>query len=197
MIRFPAILSTALLLACSAKAIDFTPQYMMEYVEGVTIRRAYFADGKKNYAIKVNGDTDLSAANGGAFFQFNKFSGATMTWRMSPLTPGTPFDLAHLPGYTAAAIQLLPKGSTNAKVEGEESNVYPINHWICHRYTISYAFYGYSMRDTVTFLNLDDKEQIVIQVSSRSSDFQAVTACSWDVIRSWHLMESATEKPYN
>ena len=197
MLRIPAILSTVLLLACSAQAIDFTPKYMIESVDGVVMRRAYFADGKVNYGIKLYGDTNLTAGNGGAYFEFVKFLQAGMTFRQSPLTPDIPFDARHLPLYAAAAKQLLPQGSAGILILGEEDNVYPINNWICHRYTMSYKFYGYLMRDTVTFLDLNDKEQFVIQVSSHDSDFQTIVGHSWDIIRSWHLIEPDLEKPYN
>jgi len=197
MLRAIIILCTTFLLACSAPGIDFTPRYMAESADGFVIRRPYFADGGKNYGIKLDGDTELSAQGGGAYFKFNKFTYATMTWRPSPFTPAASFDEGYLPQYAAAAIQFLPKGSSHAKVEGEEDNVYPINHWICHRYTISYVFFGFPMRDTVTFLNLNDKEQFVIQVSSRDLDFQAITGKSWDIIRSWHEMERKLELPIN
>jgi hypothetical protein len=195
--RTLAFLCIISLQACSVLAIDFTPQYMMENADGIMIRRPYFADGKKNYGIKLYGDTELSAENGGAYFKFTKITYASMTWRSSPLTPDVSFDGAHLPQYAAAAVQFLPKGSSNVKVEGEEDNVYPINNWICHRYTISYRFFGYSIVDTVTFLNLNDKEQFVIQVSSRDQDFKDIAAKSWDIIRSWHEMIQRQVLPGN
>ena len=196
MLRAIATFFIMLLPLCCAQAIDFTPRYLIENADGIVLRRPYFADGKKNYAIKIYAGTELTADNGGACFKFTKFTYATMRWRPSPFTPDVPFDAEHLPQY-AAALRFLPKGAEGAKVEGEEDNVYPINHWICHRYTISYKFCGFGLRDTVTFLNLNDKEQFVIQVSSRDSDFQAITAQSWDIIRSWHEMEPQTETPFN
>jgi hypothetical protein len=197
MLRAIATLSILMLTACAATAFDFTPRYMIENADGLVIRRPYFADGKKDYAIRLYPDTGLSGQTGAALFTFAKFTYATMTWRQSPLTPGVPFDTAHLPQYSAAAVQFLPKGSADVKVESEEDNVFPINHWSCHRYTISYKFYGFPMRDTVTFLNLNDKEQLVIQVSSRDSDFQAIVGKSWDIIRSWHELESQPVTVYN
>ena len=186
-----------LLLAVTAQAIDFTPRFMMESADGIVLKRPYFADGEKKYGIKLYGDTDLIQQGDAALFKFNKLMYGTMLWRPSLFTPAIPFDAVNLPNYTAAALQYLPKGSAGAKVEGEEENVYPINHWICHRYTISYTFYGYPMKDTVTFLNLNDKEQFVIQVSSRNQDFNEIAARSWDIIRSWHEMEPRLERPIN
>lgn len=190
-------LSIALLVASPAMAIDFTPRVMIENADGVTIHRNYFADGSKNYGIKLSAGVALSAQNGGALFTFGNFVYATMLWRSSPFPAGIAFDAAHLPQYLMAATQFLPKGSTDVKVEAEEANVYPINHWICHRYTISYAFYGSPMRDTVTFLNLNEKEQIVIQVSSTEADAGAVAAAAWNIIRSWHEMVAQPNPPGN
>jgi len=190
-------LSIALLLASPAMAIDFTPRVMIENADGVTIHRYYFADGSKNYGIKLGAAATLSAGNGGALFTFGKFVYATMLWRSSPFPAAMAFDAEHLPQYLIAAKQFLPKGSTDLKVETEEANVYPINHWICHRYTISYAFYGSPMRDTVTFLNLNEKEQIVIQVSSTGADAAAIAAEAWNLIRSWHEMDAQPKPPGN
>lgn len=179
-------------LASTAEAIDFTPQSMTQNADGILIHRTYFSDGAVNYGIKVPGSTMLTAQENRALFKFTDFTYASMIWRPSSFTPAVPFDTAHLPSYAAAAMQFLPQGSSGAKVVGEEDNVYPINNWICHRYTITYQFFGYSIRETVTFLNLNDKEQFVIQVSSRARDVDAVTKRSWDIIRSWHEIEPQT-----
>ena len=198
MLRTIATLFMMLLTLCCAQAIDFTPRYLIENADGMIIRRPYFADGKKNYAIRTYADTELTADNGGACFKFTKFTYAAMTWWSVAIHAGCSLRRGASAAVTAAAaLRFLPKGAEGAKVEGEEDNVYPINHWICHRYTISYKFYGFALRDTVTFLNLNDKEQFVIQVSSRDSDFQAITAQSWDIIRSWHEMEPQTLTPFN
>lgn len=118
-----------------------------------------------------------------------------MTWLSSPFTPEAPFDPAHLPRYAELAELYLPKGGNGMKLEAEEDNVYPMNNWVCHRYTFSCGFYGMAMKDTVTFLNLNDKEQIVIHVSSREPDFKAMAGRSWQIIRSWHEIPSTALPP--
>jgi hypothetical protein len=197
MFRISAILLFIVLPAGLACALDFTPRYRLENADGILIRRPYFSDGEKGYAFRLGADTELTAENGGALFKFTKFTYATLTWRMSSFTTAAPFDATNLPKYQEAAIRMLPKGCERVKIESEEDNVYPMNNWICHRYTISYAFYGFAMRDTVTFLNVTEKDQCVIQVSSRLQDYKAIEKQSWDIIRSWHLIEPELEKRYN
>jgi|ERR1700677_3726031 len=195
--RSIAVILAVFLPAYAATAIDFTPHYMMEDADGIVVKRPYFTDGTVKYGIKFFADAVLTGQENAAIFKYSAFTYATMIWRSSPLTPRTPFDAAHLPAYAAVAQQFLPQGCAEIKVEAQEDNVFPINNWVCHRYTISYKFYGFAMRDTVTFLNLNDKEQFVIQVSARDSDFKAVAAKSWDVIRSWHEMVPELEHPVN
>ena len=196
-----AFLPGFVVIVCAAltasAAVDLTPHILTTYTDGIPIRRPYFADGNKKYALALDNETTLTAANGGAHFEFNKFMYAVMDLRPSALSPELAFDAASLPRYREAALQMLPQGNDKVKVEKEEANVMPINGWSSYRFTFSYGFFGQRFCESVTFLNLDAKQQIVMQVSAKEADYQVISSRAWDIIRAWHEVTRDAEKPSN
>jgi hypothetical protein len=172
----------------AATAIDLTPRYATTDADGISISRPYFADGDKRYAVTVDSETQLVAFDNSTVFNFTKFPHAVMRLRQSPLKAETPFDGEGLASYREAATRMLLNGAENPVIESETSNVMPINHWTSRRFTFTYGFLGAQMRETVTFLNLDAKQQVVFQIRADKASFPTVSARAEDIIRRWHLL---------
>lgn len=192
----PAILSLVSLgLAASTAAIDLTPQIVNVVVGDYAVRRACFVDGDKKYAVTVDSETELTGYGGAAVFNFSKFPRAVMRLAQSPLKPEIVFEGETLDRYRAAAARLLLQGAEQPVLEKEDADVLPVNHWTSRRFTFAYNFMGAQMRESVTFLNLDGKQQIVMQTRAREADFAAVAARGDDILRRWHDFrpEEATE----
>lgn len=185
--KHPAVLSLVSLgFAASTAAIDLTPQIITLAVGDYTVRRACFVDGDKKYAVTVDSETELTGYGGAAVFNFTKFPRAVMRLAPSPLKPGIVFEGENLERYRAAALGLLLPGAEQPVLEKEDVDVLPVNQWTSRRFTFAYNFMGAPMRESVTFLNLDGKQQIVMQTRARQADFATVTARGDDILRRWH-----------
>ncbi len=190
-----ALLLTGLTL--SAGAIDLTPHYISHMTEGVVVRRPYFADGGKKYGIKLDSETKLTASDGGALFRFDKFPEATTRLRSSTVPAQTGFAPETFELYRQAALALLPPGVTGVEIIGNEPNPYPINGWSSLRLTLSYRINNSARRQSVTFLNLKPTEQIIVQTAASETNFEDVSARTFDIIRRWHEIVPEEEQPYS
>jgi len=182
------VLSSFLLLGLAARAaaLDLTPQIVTTLVGDYEVRRACFLDGSKKYAVTLDGETELTGHSGTAIFNFSKFPRAVMRVTHSPLKPEVVFEGETLDEYRTAATGLLPRGAEQPVLEKEDADVLPVNQWTSRRFTFVYRFIGTAMRESVTFLNFDGKQQLVLQTRALAADFAAVSARADDIIRRWH-----------
>ena len=182
-------------LTLSAKAqLDLRPHY---FKAGGIIGRAYFADGEKKYAVTLDPETQLSEAENGALFRFVNVPQASMLLRKTPLAKVLPFDAASLPEYLKAAQALLPRLAVEATLDAQAANVLPINKWRTYRFVFSYQIAGSQVKESITFLNLDDGQQIVVQTGSRKNAFDGIASRADDIIRRWHEMLPGSENELN
>jgi hypothetical protein len=190
------ILALGLTAAVSAVAdIDLTPRFMV--IGGGLVNRAYFADGNKQYAVTLDSETKLSADEGGALFKFTNITQATMRLRRSPIAKPPAFDAESLPEYTKAAAALLPGAAEEVTLESQADNVLPINRWKSCRFVYTYRLGGVAFEESITFLNLDSGDQIVVQTGSQRKDFPAVAERADDIIRRWHQVQPGDEVGLN
>ncbi|MES2572158.1 MAG: hypothetical protein V4710_19135 [Verrucomicrobiota bacterium] len=197
MTRFLLSGIAALLLPGVASAIDLTLRYVTTYTDGIPVRRPCFIDGDKKYAVTLDSQTELVAAEGSTLFHFTKFPRALMHLRPSPMKASIAFDPVSLPQYRAAALQLLPRELQNPLVVAEETNVLPINDWKTRRITFTYEVGGNAVRESVLFLNLEPAQQIVVQVRAGESDFALISARAEDILRRWHEVLPEAEQAQN
>lgn len=187
----------SLVLTGIAAAIDFTPQFVTTALDGPPVRRPCFVDGKKKFAVTVDAETELTGADGAALFNFTKFSRAVMRLGPSTLKPEINFSVDNIERYRSAAAALLLQGAQQVTLESETANVLPVNNWTSQRFTFTYTFTSIPMRESVTFLNLDDKTQAVMQTRTTAETFAVITARSDDIIRRWHEVTEDSEVVIN
>jgi len=183
--------------ALSASAIDLVPHYISTKADGVVVRRPYFADGNKKYGVKIDSETKLTEFEGGALFRFDKFPGATMRLRLSPVSTPVPFGPESLEHYQQVARSLLPEGAEEIAVAESAPNPLPINNWQSYRVAFSYRAGTEPRRQSVIFLNLKPTEQILIQTDAAEKSFDEVSARGFNIIRRWHELAPEDEQPYN
>ena len=177
-----------------ANAIDLTPRFITTFADGAAINRPFFVDGEKKYAITIDGETEVVASEGGALFTFAKFPSASMRLRQSPLKADFAFDETYLPRYLEAAQRLIPGGAKTILVDRSEADVLRINQWTSYRYTFAYDIGERRARQSVTFLNIDSKQQIIVEIKSDEADFDKISARGWDIIRRWHELKADAAK---
>jgi hypothetical protein len=74
-------------------------------------------------------------------------------------------------------------------MEEERSNAIPINRWASQQFVFTYNLFGFAQRRSVTFLNYNDEEQFVIDVTGTANDYPKAYA------RGYRVLNSITDMP--
>lgn len=175
--------------ALSAFALDLSPSYINMQADGITIRRPYFSDAGKKYAITMDSETELKSYDDGALFTFIKFSHAEMRLRPSSFSVEEKFVPDTLARYEEAARKLLPQIAENVTLIEQVKNPWPINRWQSHRFVFKYTTAAGEAHESITFLNITPIQQVIVQMYASARDFQDVAARGSDIIRRWHELD--------
>lgn len=190
--RLLSVLAPGLLALLPVHAdVDLTPHF--QSIAGGLINRAYFADGQKQFAVTIDGETTLAADHGGAIFRFTNVAQASMTFQPSPFKNPPTFTPEFLPDYTKVAQKMLPASAEGVELASEAANVLPINKWQSYRFIFTYHIGALGFQESVTFLNLDSGQQIVIRTGSHRKDFPNVAQRADDTLRRWHEVQPGDE----
>ena len=133
----------------------------------------------------------------GALFCFTRFPLATVELFRSPMKAGTGFSEENISDYAKAARQLL---ASTAEIWPEEPMVLdplPINGWKSCRFNFFYRVGGSAVRADVTFIDLDEKDQIVVITGGTTNSYASVRSRSDDIIRRWHEVTPEEESGVN
>ncbi len=179
---------------CSAE-IDLTP--LQVSIGGGIIQRTHFADGNKTYAVTIDAATEVTAPDRVPVFRFKNVPFASMTLRHSPLRSRPPFDAKSNPEYVKVAQALLPGAAEGITIVAEAKDVLPINGWQSYRVVFSYTLAQAKMMESITFLNFDANQQLIIQTGARAGDFAFATERADEIMRRWHEVLPGDEKGEN
>lgn len=164
---------------------------------GTPVRRAYFMDGGKKFAVTLDNETELAPQGDGALFSFKKIPLATVEFRRSPIPAGTPMTEENIAAYAKAARMLLAQGAEIWPEEPMALDPLPINDWKTVRFNFFYRVGGSPVRTDVTFIELTERDQIVVITGANAHDYTAVRSRSDDIIRRWHEVTPEIESGVN
>jgi hypothetical protein len=173
------------LLGAQAPAIDFTPRFSDTFVDGVATRHLFFIDGAQKIEV-FTGDATVGAGSGGALFRFPKSPGVVFIMRPSPMSADEAFEGVALERYREAARRLLPAGSEKVRALSEGPEAFTMNSWRGFKFLYSFASPDSYRKQSVTFVNLGDGQQMALIVSSNDGDFEQANGRAWQIIRTWH-----------
>ncbi len=193
--RYQLLCCLAALPLFQASGLDLNPRWIDTAIDGVPKHQLFFADGDKKFMLSLDRETEVSARFGGTDFRFPKFPDADFIMLPSRLTPGDAFDEAKLVDYRAAARALLPARSHDAVVVEEKANPIPINDWKSFRVKFRFNMDARAYAQEVTFLNVSERDQIVLITSAPERDWNEATQRSWQILRSWQEMLPGDEAP--
>lgn len=193
--RLYTLLVAALLPQFAPAAVDFTPRFIDLFVEGTTVRRLYFANDDKKYTLSLNTETEVTPDAGGAIFRFKKVPDATFLIARSRHSPQDKFEGMSLERYRESAKRLLPVLGRGSVIREETSDVYPINDWTSYRIVIAFDVGAVRHFQSVTFINLDESDQVVLVTSAPEKDFEEAAHRSYQIFRTWQEMLPGDEKP--
>jgi len=177
-----------------APAVDLTPRYIDTFIDGVANRRLYFLDGEKKIGVSLDHETKVEAGAGGVVFRFAKYRDATFLMKPSPMTADQPFEGIALERYKEAARRLLPPGVKEVKALDEVANPLPINRWTGRRFTYACESADAALVVSVTFLNLNKDDQIVLVTTATDRNFPEAAERSFQIIRTWQELLPGDEK---
>ena len=178
--------------ALSASALDLSPNFATVFSDGINIRRPYFSDGAKKYAVTLNAETELVSYEDGALFKFIKLKHAEMRLRPSSFGVETKFGPDTLDRYQEAARKLLPQLAESVVLIQQTKNPLPINGWESHRFVFKYTTATGEVRESITFLNITPSQQVIVQVYAGEKDFADASDRGNDIIRRWHELDNDT-----
>lgn len=192
------ILVLSLLSVAAAFAdIDLTPRTRTNQFGTFAASWVQFLDGDNKISVSLESDTQVTSADGGAVFRFGNIPQATVSLSRSPFSAMVPFDEEGLVQYQKAAIQMLPPSAEGLVREEAVADVETINGKHSYRFTFSFTIAGTPMRKSIHFVNIDDRQQIVIQTGAFAKDFPAASARATNIIRDWHPTTTAEEQGIN
>lgn len=195
-VRAIAICLIAMLLPPAAPAgIDLTPRFIDTFADGVTFHRLYFSDGQKKFGVSLNRETEVAPEAGGVLFRFPKVPNATFLVVRSRLSPDDKFEGTALERYRESARRLLPVQARGSAIKEEVPNPFPINDWKSHRFVLSFNIGAVRHLQSVTFLNLNDTDQIALITSAPEQDFEEAAHRSFQIFRTWQEMLPSDANP--
>ena len=171
----------------SANALDLTPHAVTTTINNLRVNRYFFDDAGKQMAFRIDNNMTVKGASAAAEFKFTDLRKADLQIMKSPRKPETLFREKELETYRADARALLPAESFDVQVDRETSGAIPINGWTSYQFVFSYKLFGFAYRRSVTFLNYNKTEQLIVDVSASASEFDV--AC----LRSYHVLNSLSE----
>jgi hypothetical protein len=191
--------SLALLaLAATASAdLSLAPRLVTVNYGAYPVRRAYFMDGDKKFAVTMDSQTELAPRGDGALFTFTKIPLGTMEFRRSPFKPGAGFTEENISTYAKAAREMLASTAEIWPEEPMQLTPFRINGWKSCRFNFVYRVGGSPVRADVTFIDLNEKQQIVIICGGQADTYSKVRDCSEDIIRRWHEVTPEEELGLN
>ena len=178
-----------------ASALDLTPRWTETAIDGVSKRQLYFADGARKFMLSIDRETEVDARFGGASFRFPKLPDVDFIVIPSRFKPSDEFDQTKLVQYREAARALLPARAHDAETTSEKANPIPINDWKSFRVRFRFSMDARAYAQEVTFLNVNERDQIVVVTSAPEREWNEAGERSWQILRSWQEMLPGDEGP--
>ncbi len=175
--------------------IDLTPRFIDTFIDGTAFRRLYFTDGDKKFVVSLNRETEVTPESGGSLFRFQKVPGAAFLVVRSRLSPTDKFEGAALERYRESAKRLLPVQGRRSEIREEIANPFPINDWVSYRIILTYEIGTERHLQSVTFLNLNETDQVALITSAPEPYYEEAAHRSHQIFRTWQEMLPGDEKP--
>jgi hypothetical protein len=191
------LLASFTLVATCLADVDLKPHFYTTNLGAAALRRAYFADGDKKFAVTLDQETEVLSEGDGTLFKFASMPQASIQLKRSSLPAATGFEATALPTYGKTAQGMIDPTARDLVSEPGVLNVLPFNKWRSYRLNYSYSIAGAPIHQSYTFLNLSADQQVVIVVTAKEKDFAEVLSRADDIFRRWHRVLPGDEAGTN
>ena len=164
--------------------LDFTLQHKVLPADGLSLVKPYITDGESKIFLSI--PANWKALGGGAALDFipdTADSGARLGLYQGakPLT----IDAAGGQDLLGQVTSQLPPDAKNAKVLGVDIDPLSIFGWRTLEVTLSYEYFGVTMRRSVMYLNMLPGRLVQLSVVAPDTDFNKVHKQARQILTSW------------
>jgi hypothetical protein len=181
---FATFFLTGFSLAAPVHALDLTPHAIATTYNGLHVRRYFFEDAGKQMGFRIDNKMTVKGSSASAEFKFDDRGNAGMQILKSGKNPVPPFEEKELELYRTNARAFVPGGATDVQLDQEKPGAIAINGWTSHQFIFTYKLLGLVYRRSVTFLNYDKTEQLIVDVSAPAAEFDSVYLRSYQILNS-------------
>lgn len=171
----------------AASALDLTPHSITTSFSGFRVNRYFFEDEGKRMGFTIDNRMTVKGTSASAAFDFEDRKNSGMKILRSPKNPEAPFGEKELESYRANARALVPASATDVQLDQENPGAVAINGWTSYQFIFAYKLFGFPYRRSITFLNYNKTEQLIVDVSAPVPEFAPV------YLRSYQVLNSMTE----
>jgi hypothetical protein len=169
-----------------ASALDFELHSAVTVEDGVPRKHACFRyDEHTNVMIDLPHSWSTTSTAAAITCVPTNTGGAEVRIEKSTLTPGTPFANAGLDVYRQHLLSIVPHGAASLRLGEEKRDRLPVFGWKDYEFTVAFDFFSQQLLRSVMFINLNDKEQIMVIVTGARPGFDQIHAQAMDVMLSW------------
>ncbi len=179
------------LLAAPTNALDLTPRAVASAFNGLRVKRYFFEDAGKRMGFRIDNKMTVKGSSDSAEFKFDDLKDAAMLISRSSKNSVKPFEEKGLESYRAEARALVPGNATDVQLEQENPGAIAINGWTSYQFVFSYKLSGFDYRRSITFLNYNNAEQLILDVSAPKVEFDVVSIRGYQVLNSLSELRSA------
>jgi hypothetical protein len=183
------------LLAAPTHALDLTPRAVTTAFNGLRVKRYFFEDAGKQMGFRIDNKMTVKGSSDSAEFKFDDLKSAAMQISKSPKNSVTPFEEKGLESYRADARALVPGNATDIQLDQENPGAIAINGWTSYQFIFTYKLFGFDYRRSVTFLNYNKTEQLIMDVSAPTAEFDVVFIRGYQVLNSLSQLRSESAGP--
>lgn len=182
-------------LAAPANALDLTPRAVTTAFNGLRVKRYFFEDAGKQMGFRIDNKMTVKGSSDSAEFKFDDLKSAAMHISKSAKNSVTPFEEKGLESYRADARALVPGNATDIQLDQENPGAIAINGWTSYQFIFTYKLFGFDYRRSVTFLNYDKTQQLIMDVSAPTAEFDVVFIRGYQVLNSLSELRSQSAGP--
>lgn len=167
-----------------ADALDLTPHAVTTAINNLRVNRYFFDDAGRQMGFRIDNNMTVKGTSASADFNFRDLRSADMQIIKSRRNPEMLFGEKELEIYRGDARAVLPTDATDVQLDREKSGAIPINGWTSYQFVFSYKLFGFAYRRTVTFVNYNRTEQLIVDVSAQVPEFELASLRSYQVLNS-------------
>ncbi len=179
------LLSALAVLSSTAAALDLTPQEGFKDLEGFKMPVIRFADGARKVTWRPPADWRMSFEDGRLLLLAKAYTHASVELRVVRRVAGDTDMLSRPAALERYLGNLLPKTAKGASVTGTVEGAFTINGIAAREFLFDFQEPSHPSRGSIGIVDLNDRERLLVLITSQPRDFEQVRAAGVESMFSW------------